>query len=181
LEKGIDNDGDKQAHTGKLKLLAGDILEDLHRLAVDLRPASLDHLGLVAALGQLANTFAGTEQLEVKFKSVGLTEVDRLSSEVETTLYRIVQEALTNVNRHARATRADVILEQRGNSIVLIVEDNGIGFDTTFSPDNSHLGLIGIRERTEMLGGILTVESTIGSGTILVVEVPNANTHFAGG
>jgi PAS domain S-box-containing protein len=181
LEKGTGKNGDKEAQTRKLKLLANDILEDLHRLAVDLRPASLDHLGLVPALGQLVNTFAENEQLEVKFKAVGLSEYNRLPSEIETTLYRIVQEALTNVTRHAQATRADVLLEQRENAIVLIIEDNGIGFDATFSDDRTHLGLTGIRERTEMLGGSLIVESIIGSGTILVVEVPNANTHLAGG
>jgi signal transduction histidine kinase len=181
LEKGIDQDVDRLHHTRKLKLLANEILENLHRLAVDLRPASLDHLGLVSALGQLAGSFQGQEQLEVKFKSVGLSEGTRLSTEVETTLYRIVQEALTNVSRHAKATRADVILELRENSILLIVEDNGIGFDATFSPDNEHLGLIGIRERTEMLKGNLTVESIIGSGTILVVEVPNADPYPVGG
>ncbi len=181
LEKGIGPDPDTQAQTRKLKSLTNDILEDLHRLAVDLRPASLDHLGLVPALDQLVNSFQGHEQLEMKFKSVGLREATRLSNEVETTLYRIVQEALTNVTRHAKATRVDVILELRGNAIVLIVEDNGIGFDVTFSPGNEHLGLIGMRERTEMLGGNLTLESIVGSGTILVVEVPNADTYPVSG
>ena len=180
LEKGSNSPTDVQTRGRQLKLLANNILEDLHRLAVDLRPASLDHLGLVSALGQLITSFTGNGQLKVKFKSVGLSDADRLSAEIEATLYRIVQEALTNVVRHAEASRADVILERRDEAILLIIEDNGIGFNATKSLDNNHIGLIGIRERTEMLGGNITIESIIGNGTTLVVEVPNANTHSTG-
>ena len=180
LEKRVNNPSDAKVKTSKLKFLANDILEDLHRLAVDLRPASLDHLGLVPALEQLVNSLIEDNELNVEFKAIGLAKTDRLPSTIESTLYRIVQEALTNVTRHAQATRADVILERRDDAILVIVEDDGIGFDATLTSDNDHLGLIGIRERAEMLGGILTIESIIGSGTTLVVEVPNANTHSAG-
>jgi len=180
LEKGANNPSVVKAKTNELKLLANNIQEDLHRLAVDLRPASLDHLGLVSALDQLVASYVGNSQLKTKFKSIGISEADRLSAEVEATLYRIVQEALTNVTRHAQATRVDVILERRDDSILVIVEDNGIGFDAALAYNKDRLGLVGIRERIEMVGGNLTIESIIGRGTTLVVEVPNDNTHSAG-
>jgi len=180
LEKGANNPSVVKAKTNELKLLANNIQEDLHRLAVDLRPASLDHLGLVSALDQLVASYVGNSQLKTKFKSIGISEADRLSAEVEATLYRIVQEALTNVTRHAQATRVDVILERRNDSILVIVEDNGIGFDAALAYNKDRLGLVGIRERIEMVGGNLTIESIIGRGTTLVVEVPNDNTHSAG-
>jgi len=178
LEKEAEKPTSIRTNTKELKFLANNILEDLHRLAVDLRPASLEHLGLVPALEQLVTSFIGKSQLKVKFKSMGLSKTDHLPAEVEATLYRIVQEALTNVTRHSDASMVDVILEQRGEAILVIIEDNGVGFDTTLAADNTHLGLIGIRERTEILGGNLTIESIIGSGTTVVVEVPNANTHL---
>jgi signal transduction histidine kinase len=94
---------------------------------------------------------------------------------VEIALYRILQEALTNVVRHAQATRVDVLLERRGDRIIAVVEDNGIGFDPERAMRNGHLGLFGIRERVEQLGGTLILESAPGSGTTLVVEVPDAH------
>jgi len=99
---------------------------------------------------------------------------------VETALYRIVQEALTNVVRHAQATRADVLLERRGNRVVVVVEDNGLGFDANVAhfARQGHLGLVGMQERAEMLGGSLVIESTAGAGTTVVVEVPYGNSHF---
>jgi signal transduction histidine kinase len=157
------------------------VLEDLHRLAVNLRPASLDHLGLTSALEQFIKAFAQDTHLPIRLKTVGLSDDDRLLAEIETTLYRIVQEALTNVIRHARASRVDVVLEHRDNSLLVIVEDDGIGFDADLARESGHLGLLGMEERTEMLGGTLTVESEPGRGTTLFVEVPYAHSNFAGG
>lgn len=159
----------------ELKQTTDNVMENLHRLAMDLRPASLDHLGLIAALQQYANLCSQRYGFEVQFEALGLEDV-RLPEEVETALYRIVQEALTNVARHARATRADVVLERRDGRIVLIVEDDGVGF----VPDEySHrLGLFGMRERAEMLGGRLTIESQPGSGTTILLEVPYDHSGF---
>ena len=95
----------------------------------------------------------------------------------ETAIYRIVQEALTNVGRHARASHVGVLLECRGDRLVAIIEDDGLGFDPQAAMRSGRLGLLGIRERAEMLGGSLEVESSPGSGTTLFVEVPHVNSH----
>ena len=158
------------AGVSELMRMVDAVLENLHRLAVDLRPASLDHLGLVPALHQYAEAISDRYGLVVQFETVG--SIERLAPDVETALYRIVQEALTNVIRHARATRADVLLERRGDNLIVIVEDNGIGFDPTAALRSGDLGLVGLRERAEMLSGTLVVESAPDAGTTLLLEVP---------
>jgi PAS domain S-box-containing protein len=146
------------------------VLDSLHRLAMDLRPAALDHLGLVAALGQHMQSF-GADDLQVHFRAVGFDEL-RLPTFVETAIYRTVQEALVNVTRHARASHLGVFLERRSGRIRVFVEDDGVGFDPG-TVDGAHLGLLGMQERAEMLGGTLTVDSTIGSGTTIIMEIPD--------
>jgi len=156
----------------ELKHLADGVMEDLHRLAMDLRPVSLDKLGLVAALEQHANSLnSGT--LKVQFKTIGF-DGERIAPAIETAFYRIVQEALTNVVRHAHATTVGILLERHGDKVVVFVEDDGIGFDPE-KDEGSSLGLVGMRERAELLGGTLTVESRPGKGTTIQVEVPDAS------
>ena len=166
------------AQVAELKQMTNGLFESLHRLAADLRPASLDHLGLVPVLQQYLKVMGERYGLIAQFKAVGF-EGERLSVEIETALYRIVQEALTNIGRHARATRADVLLERRDGRVVVVVEDNGLGFDAAIGQfaQEGHLGLVGMQERVEMLGGSLTIESAAGAGTTIVVEVPNDNSH----
>lgn len=164
------------AGAAALKKMVNDVLENLHRLAVHLRPASLDHLGLISALQQYIEDFSNRHNLLVQFETFQLDT--RLRDELETVLYRIVQEALTNVIKHAQATRVDVLLERRGEKLITIVEDNGIGFDAAAPLSGDHLGLFGIRERLEILGGMLQLESTPGSGTTLFVEVPYETQDF---
>ena len=100
----------------------------------------------------------------------------RLPTQVETALYRIVQEALTNVARHAQAKNVSVLLERRGQSVVAVVEDDGTGFDVASTwgshPQEQNLGLYGMQERATLLGGTMTVESTPGIGTAVFVEIP---------
>ncbi len=156
----------------ELKQLTDRVLEDLHRLAMDLRPATLDHLGLIAALEQLANKLE-SEQLSVRFKTYGF-ESQRLSPVLETSLYRIVQEALTNTIRYSKATDIGILLEKGPGEVRIFVEDNGIGFDPNKVPNKGHMGLVGMRERAEMLGGTLTIDSAPGKGTSIVLEVPDA-------
>jgi signal transduction histidine kinase len=96
---------------------------------------------------------------------------------VETALYRVVQEAMTNVVRHARATRVDVLAEQRGDRVMVMIEDDGVGFEPERVQRGDHFGLLGLAERAEALGGTLTVESKPGGGTTVVVEVPSADPH----
>jgi PAS domain S-box-containing protein len=160
----------------RLKGVADGVLENLHRLAVDLRPVSLDHLGLVAALEQHAINLSSA-QLSVQFKVVGL-EGQRLPREFETSLYRIVQEATSNVIRHARACNIGILLEKVEGKVMLFIEDDGIGFSPEEVGEGGRLGLVGMRERAEMLGGNLTIESTPGIGTSVIVEVPDVDSNF---
>jgi PAS domain S-box-containing protein len=160
----------------ELKRTADSVLENLHQLASDLRPASLDHLGLAEALRQYTETFSCQHNLTVQLETVGF-EHQRLSPTAETALYRIVQEALTNVARHAQASRVGVLLECRGERLVVIVEDDGLGCDPQAALQSGRLGLLGIRERAEMLGGSLEMESSPGAGTTLFVEVPYVHSH----
>ena len=144
-------------------------LQDVRRLAVELRPKALDDFGLVAALERLGNSFSEATGIRVQLEA-SLGE-ERLPSEVETTLYRIVQEALTNIVKHARARNVSILLVRRDGSVTAVVEDDGEGFE----PDavgSDGLGLLGMRERVALIDGRLTVESRPGAGATLAVEVP---------
>src|SRR5512139_1682994 len=142
----------------ELKNTANAIQANLHRLAVNLRPASLDHLGLVTALEQLVREFSRQYCIAVEFETVGMQQ-ERLPIEIETALFRIVQESLTNVVLHAQATRVDVLLNIADKGVSAMIEDNGIGFSHVSSLSEEQLGLFGMRERVKMLGGTFTIES----------------------
>jgi signal transduction histidine kinase len=144
-------------------------LREVRRLAVELRPKALDDFGLVAALERLVQTFSEATTIGVELETT-LGE-ERLPPEVETTLYRIVQEALTNIVKHARARRVSILLMRREGTAMAVIEDDGEGFDPGAVQEDG-LGLLGIRERVELLEGRLRVESSPGSGTTLAVEVP---------
>lgn len=155
-----------------LRRIADETQDGLHRLASDLRPAALDHLGLVPALGQLAAKLSGAGGPLVHLTTVGLEGI-RLSPALDIALYRIAQEALTNAVRHAGSRNISLVLELREKGVMMVVEDDGKGFDPEARKSPDGLGLPGIRERAEMLGGTVLIESNPGSGTTLVVEVPN--------
>lgn len=158
----------------QLRTVAAQTLDSLHSLALELRPSVLDDLGLVAALKRYVKDFATDFGLDADFEVVGLEE-RRLTPQVKTTLYRIVQEALTNVARHAEASQVSVLLEQRRGSMIAIVEDDGRGFDVEgvlTSGQLKRLGLHGMQERASLVGGRLTVESTPGIGTTVFIEIP---------
>ena len=145
-----------------------DTLRGLRRIVVELRPKALDDLGLVPALESLAATVASRTDLQVEFEA---GEFPRLPADSETALYRIVQEALTNVVRHSGARTAYVFLESSGDRARLVVRDDGDGFDAPYT-GREGFGLAGIRERAQLLGGRVEVTSAIGRGTSLMVEVP---------
>jgi signal transduction histidine kinase len=149
-----------------------EVQENLHRLASNLRPASLDHAGLNAALGQFVENVSRSSGAKVEFETIGLDR-ERMPGRVETDLYRIAQEAVTNALRHARAKEIGVVLERLDGRVKLIIEDDGCGFDLASAWRSGRLGLLGIRERAETLGGTLTVESKAGAGTVVVVEAPD--------
>ena len=144
-------------------------LQDVRRLAVELRPAALDDFGLEPALERLVSGVAEQTGLKVELES--RLHNDRLPPEVETVLYRIVQEALTNIVKHADAGRVSIVVTQRAGSVGAIVEDDGRGFDPE-QETNGGIGLLGMRERVALLDGSMTIESATGKGTTLVVEVP---------
>jgi PAS domain S-box-containing protein len=178
LEQEVDQPQNLLQRVADLKQLTDKILEELHHLAMDLRPAGLDHLGLVAVLDQLVKSAQDRYQLDIRFKTKGYSGEERLPDYLETSLYRIVQEALTNAVRHASAQSVAVILELLDGKAIVIVEDDGIGFDTAVIRKRGHLGLLGMQERAQSMGGTLLVESRPGGGTTVVVEVPYDDPHL---
>jgi signal transduction histidine kinase len=158
-----------QAAIASLRELVVGTLHDVRRLAVELRPRALDDFGLVPALERLTETFGEQTGIEVDFEhSLG---ADRLPGELETALYRIVQEALTNVLKHAHAGRVSVVVSRRDAGVTALIEDDGSGFEP-HAPQEGGLGLVGMRERLGLLNGTLTVQSSEDAGTTIVAEVP---------
>jgi len=144
------------------------LVEDAHHLAWELRPAALDDLGLENAISNYVEKWSERNSIPLDFHS-GLNKL-RLPPPVETAVFRIVQEALTNVLKHAEATRVSVMLEYRYDELLVIVEDNGHGFQTEV--ERNGLGLIGINERVGLVGGKLNIESAPGLGTTLAIRIP---------
>jgi signal transduction histidine kinase len=158
----------------QLEALADNLMRDVHRLAWELRPVVLDDFGLELALQRYLKQWSEHGGVPVDFHSRGM-ETRRLPPALETTLYRVTQEALTNVYRHAGAKRVSVLLERRPDHVSLIVEDDGQGFDmhTGSAPGRQgKMGLLGMRERVLLAGGKIDVESGPGAGTTVFVRVP---------
>jgi signal transduction histidine kinase len=167
--KAVERSDDVPTALAELRELVVATLQDVRRLAVELRPKALDDFGLSVALERLVQTFKEATGISVEFQSQ-LGE-QRLPSEVETTLYRIVQESLTNVAKHAGARRVSILLVPRPGVVSALIEDDGHGF-TEEDEGRGGIGLSGMRERLALLDGRLTVESGPGTGTSLVAEVP---------
>jgi signal transduction histidine kinase len=171
LEREIDQGRSITDQVADLVQRTDAVIDGLHRLAADLRPAILTHLGLEAVLRQYSRSAAAESGLAVHFKARGFSE-ERFSPALETTIYRVVQEAMANVVRHANATRVDILAERIGDRVVAMVEDDGVGFEPELVKHGDHFGLLGMRERVAALGGTLVVESRPGNGTTIVAEVP---------
>jgi PAS domain S-box-containing protein len=157
-----------------LQDLTQQLAKDAHHLAVNLRPTALDDVGLIPALERLVEDWGRQARITTAFHSQGIYR-DRLPLVLETTLYRAVQEALTNVGKHAEARSVSVLLERRDDEVVAIVEDDGRGFDPDAAPARTErppIGLRGMSERVAQVGGTLEIESSPGSGTTLFVRVP---------
>lgn len=143
----------------------------LHLIATELRPAALD-LGLVTAVSQFVREWGTTHGISAAFNASRMTDRD-MPAEVETHVYRILQEALNNVAKHAAAQHVSVLLERKSNELVLVVEDDGRGFNLADTrADAASLGLVGMRERAQMIGGRVHIETAPGEGTSLFVYVP---------
>ncbi|HVF44087.1 MAG TPA: PAS domain S-box protein [Pyrinomonadaceae bacterium] len=159
----------------QLEEMSDELSREVHTLAWGLRPPALDDMGLETALYNYAEEWAERSRVPVDFHSAGFGG-GRLPLTHETALYRIAQEALTNVARHSGADRVSFILERRGDHVFAVIEDNGGGFDVeaaTGPPGRGRrLGLLGMRERAALLGGNVNVESAPGAGTTLFVRIP---------
>ncbi len=164
----VGDEGDLRESMSRLRELVVTTLQDVRRLAVELRPTALDDFGLVPALERLVETFR--EQTGIEVDLAPHLGQERLPSDVETTLYRITQEALTNVVKHAHAKHVSIVLTRRDGSISAVIEDDGRGFGDQGSTNG--LGLLGMRERVALVDGRLRVESSPGAGTTLSIEVP---------
>lgn len=152
-----------------LRHVASHTLDEVHDLSMRLRPRVLDDLGLAAALERLAAEWQTRYKIPV---DLVIQLAERLPGDVETAIYRIVQEALTNIARHAAAKSTSILVERRGDLVRAIVEDDGIGFDVNTNQGELHLGLLGMHERAELLNGTLTIESSPERGTSIFIEIP---------
>lgn len=162
---------DARGRVADLRELVADGLRRARQLAFDLRPTVLDDLGLAAALQRLKDDVTRRTGLIVELDAAALGPDERLEPEIETVIYRVVQEALTNVVRHAEATTASVALAGRDGTLRVFIEDDGSGFDPDQRPTGAHLGVDGMLERAELVGGTLSVTSTPGAGTTVLLEV----------
>jgi signal transduction histidine kinase len=170
LDEKVGSD-DARAAVADVRALVVATLQDVRRLAIELRPKVLDDFGLVPAVDRLTETFGAQTGIGIRFESSLADE--RLPPEVETALFRIVQESLTNIVKHSRARNISIVLARKPGAVVAVIEDDGQGFDPTSVRDGG-FGLEGMRERVGLLDGRLQIESAEGEGTTLIAEVPLA-------
>jgi signal transduction histidine kinase len=149
-----------------------DTVTAVQRISSELRPSVLDDLGLAAAIEAEALRFEQRTGIECELSLPDQDEV-RVSGPAVTAIYRIVQEALTNVARHANASRVELRLRQRPEELLLEIRDDGRGITAEEVSDPHSLGLIGIRERADLAGGTVHVEGVAGRGTIVSVRIPS--------
>lgn len=170
-------------HLIELRAIAAQTLEGVRDLARELRPPLLDDLGLAAALERHSRQYGAKHGLTVDWQALRMDDGTALSPQLAMALYRIIQEALTNVVRHAQAKNVSVVVERKSQSVVAVVEDDGVGFSVSdvrirdlgmecAENEQPGLGLFGMQERAALLGGTLNVESSPGQGTTIRVELP---------
>jgi signal transduction histidine kinase len=156
---------------------AQEISTEIHRVAYQLHPSKLDHLGLVAAVNSHCHELAALHQIEINFKEQGCGGF--IPKDVTLCLFRIIQEAFRNVIKHSGAREASVALEGTSEFIHLSISDNGRGFDVDRLESKNGLGLISMRERLRLVGGAISIQST-SRGTKIEVSVPTSASHTAG-
>ncbi len=170
-----ENDSELTGEITKVKSIADRIDSDVDFLAWQLRPSVLDDLGLPMAINKFVQEWSVHFSIPAEFEQIGL-KGKHLLSEVEINLYRIVQEALNNIAKHAKASNASVLLQRLDGTIRLIIEDDGIGFKPSekaiITDDDRGMGLLGMKERAELIDGRIEIESSIGNGTTIYVRVP---------
>jgi PAS domain S-box-containing protein len=172
LKNRVDGDAESSAQVEQTQAIALQLESDVDFLAWELRPAALDDIGLKETLEVYVRNWSEHFDIPTEFHSAGFDK-QRLAPEIETNLYRIAQEALNNIFKHARSSRVDVMLERRDHQVVLIIEDDGVGIDYDVDANVSEgMGLTGIRERASLIGGALEIESAPDEGTTLFVRAP---------
>ena len=167
------NTRELQSNISSTQRLVEKSVEIVHRFARELRPSVLDDLGLIPALHSFVKDFAKQSRLPIRLRV--FAGVEQLDMAKRTVLYRVAQEALTNVARHARATQVQLDIEKISDGMRMKIKDNGRSFSverTLLAKKNNRLGLLGMRERVEMVGGRFTVESVSGHGTTIEVQIP---------
>ncbi|PTP88787.1 histidine kinase [Vibrio splendidus] len=158
---------DLKAHLNKSQHSLMRAIEEVRHISHQLRPSSLDDIGLEAALSSLLLDFQAHSGITVE--TLFSTQPGKLKSEAATTLYRVVQESLNNIEKHAQATKVTVIAQQIGNVLQLLIQDNGVGFNTYKAMEKRGIGLRNMRERVEFIGGDFELMSEIGLGTEITV------------
>jgi signal transduction histidine kinase len=162
-------------HQESAKAIARGLLEDIRRITTDLRPSLLDDMGLIAAVTRYGEKRLSPLGVALHLDADGLGD-RRLPSDIEIALFRIIQEAITNIVRYAHASRVDVSLERQNGSVALQVSDDGQGFDPALSQaanlQDRGLGLRGMQERVSILGGEFHLRTRVGQGTTISVRVP---------
>jgi PAS domain S-box-containing protein len=165
---------DRTDGIARMQQIAAQLDQDVDRLTLELRPTTLDDLGLRVALQQHVEEWSARHDIPAEFEATGL-ELAPIPPDIEIVIYRVLQEALTNVLKHADAQHVSVILEQRDGQVGAILEDDGRGFDSEAVQEASgqrRLGLLGIQERVALVGGTVTIESAPGRGTTMFVRIP---------
>jgi PAS domain S-box-containing protein len=171
LKEACEQKADLAGHLEALDTIAGRLDRDVDQLVWQLRPTALDDLGLQPALTNYIQEWSQRANIAAELHASGLLD-DRLAPEVETALYRIAQEALNNVAKHSHARRVEVILERRSDCVLLILEDDGVGFEASNSAADRHgFGLVGMQERAALVGASLEIESTPGKGATILVRM----------
>ena len=164
-------------HINQSIALSDQTLKTVRRIAAQLRPSILDDLGLISALEWESDEFQNHYNIETSFVAENVTST--IDQKISTAIFRIFQESLTNILRHSKATMVTTVFSEFNHHYIFKIEDNGIGFDHSSDKNKRSLGLLGMKERAIMIGGILTIKSTLNKGTILNLQIPKNNLQDA--
>ena len=166
---------ERQKKVQQLREIINNTLQEVHDISWQLRPSILDKFGLIVALERYIEEYRNKNHIDIDLYINGMKN-DRLPSKIEVSVYRIVQEALTNIAKYAKASNVSIIIEQSKNLLSIIIEDDGVGFNPEIilkkEPTKLNLGLLGMQERASLLGGNLQIESEFGKGTSIYVKLP---------
>jgi len=164
-------------HINQSIALSDQTLKTVRRIAAQLRPSILDDLGLISALEWESDEFQNRYNIETSFIAENITST--LDQKMSTAIFRIFQESLTNILRHSKATMVTTVFSESNQHYTFKIEDNGIGFDDSSDKNKRSLGLLGMKERAIMIGGILTINSTLNKGTVLNLQIQKNNLQDA--